>query len=193
MQRRAPARQNAMRTRSYLHKKCGDIGGSPQILMESELIDPSSNMDTEPASDEIPSDEKLGAPVGEAKTAALPEAVTRLPDSRPNIAPSTTSQSPWPIFVGHGKNKGQPGTSNLPKSQGHYRGVWFSDLDLHSRRTVLRQGRQRNLAPKRECRIRTRGDFVRVPIEFDSNDLQARTADLLKELIGFGLVRVTPT
>jgi predicted nucleotide-binding protein len=30
-------------------------------------------------------------------------------------------------------------------------------------------------------------------IEFESDDLQARTADLLKELIGFGLVRVTPT
>jgi predicted nucleotide-binding protein len=30
-------------------------------------------------------------------------------------------------------------------------------------------------------------------IEFDNNDIQARTADLLKELIGFGLVRVTPT
>ena len=30
-------------------------------------------------------------------------------------------------------------------------------------------------------------------IEFESNDIQARTADLLKELIGFGLVRVTPT
>jgi predicted nucleotide-binding protein len=30
-------------------------------------------------------------------------------------------------------------------------------------------------------------------IEFENNDLQARTADLLKELIGFGLVRVTPT
>jgi predicted nucleotide-binding protein len=29
-------------------------------------------------------------------------------------------------------------------------------------------------------------------IEFESNDIQARTADLLKELIGFGLVRVTP-
>jgi hypothetical protein len=30
-------------------------------------------------------------------------------------------------------------------------------------------------------------------IEFESGDLTARTADLLKELIGFGLVRVTPT
>ena len=30
-------------------------------------------------------------------------------------------------------------------------------------------------------------------IEFEANDIQARTADLLKELIGFGLVRVTPT
>jgi predicted nucleotide-binding protein len=30
-------------------------------------------------------------------------------------------------------------------------------------------------------------------IEFETNDIQARTADLLKELIGFGLVRVTPT
>jgi hypothetical protein len=30
-------------------------------------------------------------------------------------------------------------------------------------------------------------------IEFESNDIQARTADLLKELIGFGLVRITPT
>jgi hypothetical protein len=30
-------------------------------------------------------------------------------------------------------------------------------------------------------------------IEFESNDLAARTADLLKELIGFGLVKVTPT
>jgi mRNA-degrading endonuclease HigB of HigAB toxin-antitoxin module len=30
-------------------------------------------------------------------------------------------------------------------------------------------------------------------IEFESDDIQARTADLLKELIGFGLVRVTPT
>jgi predicted nucleotide-binding protein len=30
-------------------------------------------------------------------------------------------------------------------------------------------------------------------IEFEAEDLQARTADLLKELIGFGLVRVTPT
>jgi predicted nucleotide-binding protein len=30
-------------------------------------------------------------------------------------------------------------------------------------------------------------------IEFENNDIQARTADLLKELIGFGLVRVTPT
>jgi hypothetical protein len=30
-------------------------------------------------------------------------------------------------------------------------------------------------------------------IEFDSEDIQARTADLLKELIGFGLVKVTPT
>jgi predicted nucleotide-binding protein len=30
-------------------------------------------------------------------------------------------------------------------------------------------------------------------IEFESNDIQARTADLLKELIGFGLVRVMPT
>jgi hypothetical protein len=30
-------------------------------------------------------------------------------------------------------------------------------------------------------------------IEFESNDIQARTADLLKELIGFGLVWVTPT
>ncbi len=30
-------------------------------------------------------------------------------------------------------------------------------------------------------------------IEFDSDDLQARTADLLKELIGFGLVKVTTT
>jgi hypothetical protein len=82
-----------------------EIGGSPHILMESELVDASSNRDTEPASDEIPSDEKPDAPVGEAKTAALPEAVTRLPDNRPNIAPSTTSQSPRPIFVGHGKNK----------------------------------------------------------------------------------------
>jgi len=30
-------------------------------------------------------------------------------------------------------------------------------------------------------------------IEFEANDIQARTADLLKELIGFALVRVTPT
>lgn len=30
-------------------------------------------------------------------------------------------------------------------------------------------------------------------IEFESGDLTARTADLLRELIGFGLVRVTPT
>lgn len=30
-------------------------------------------------------------------------------------------------------------------------------------------------------------------IEFESGDLLARTADLLKELIGFGLVKVTPT
>jgi hypothetical protein len=30
-------------------------------------------------------------------------------------------------------------------------------------------------------------------IEFENDDIQARTADLLKELIGFGLVRVTPT
>lgn len=30
-------------------------------------------------------------------------------------------------------------------------------------------------------------------IEFESDDLTARTADLLKELIGFGLVKVTPT
>lgn len=30
-------------------------------------------------------------------------------------------------------------------------------------------------------------------IEFDHDDLEARTADLLKELIGFGLVKVTPT
>jgi predicted nucleotide-binding protein len=30
-------------------------------------------------------------------------------------------------------------------------------------------------------------------IEFEADDIQARTADLLKELIGFGLVRVTPT
>jgi len=30
-------------------------------------------------------------------------------------------------------------------------------------------------------------------IEFESDDLAARTADLLKELIGFGLVKVTPT
>lgn len=30
-------------------------------------------------------------------------------------------------------------------------------------------------------------------IEFESGDLTARTADLLKELIGFGLVKVTPT
>ncbi len=30
-------------------------------------------------------------------------------------------------------------------------------------------------------------------IEFEADDLQARTADLLKELIGFGLVRVTTT
>lgn len=30
-------------------------------------------------------------------------------------------------------------------------------------------------------------------IEFEAGDLTARTADLLKELIGFGLVRVTPT
>jgi predicted nucleotide-binding protein len=30
-------------------------------------------------------------------------------------------------------------------------------------------------------------------IEFEIEDIQARTADLLKELIGFGLVRVTPT
>jgi predicted nucleotide-binding protein len=30
-------------------------------------------------------------------------------------------------------------------------------------------------------------------IEFENNDIQARTAELLKELIGFGLVRVTPT
>lgn len=30
-------------------------------------------------------------------------------------------------------------------------------------------------------------------IEFESTDLTARTADLLKELIGFGLVKVTPT
>lgn len=29
-------------------------------------------------------------------------------------------------------------------------------------------------------------------IEFEANDNQARTVDLLKELIGFGLVRVTP-
>lgn len=29
-------------------------------------------------------------------------------------------------------------------------------------------------------------------IEFESNDIQARTAELLKELIGFGLVRITP-
>ena len=29
-------------------------------------------------------------------------------------------------------------------------------------------------------------------IEFDNNDIQARTAELLKELIGFGLVRITP-
>jgi predicted nucleotide-binding protein len=29
-------------------------------------------------------------------------------------------------------------------------------------------------------------------IEFDHDDLEARTADLLKELIGFGLVKVTP-
>jgi hypothetical protein len=30
-------------------------------------------------------------------------------------------------------------------------------------------------------------------IEFEAGDLAARTADLLKELIGFGLVKVTPT
>ena len=30
-------------------------------------------------------------------------------------------------------------------------------------------------------------------IEFEPGDLMARTADLLKELIGFGLVKVTPT
>ena len=30
-------------------------------------------------------------------------------------------------------------------------------------------------------------------IEFESEDLTARTADLLKELIGFGLIKVTPT
>jgi predicted nucleotide-binding protein len=30
-------------------------------------------------------------------------------------------------------------------------------------------------------------------IEFEHDDIQARTAELLKELIGFGLVRVTPT
>jgi predicted nucleotide-binding protein len=30
-------------------------------------------------------------------------------------------------------------------------------------------------------------------IEFEADDITARTADLLKELIGFGLVRVTPT
>jgi predicted nucleotide-binding protein len=30
-------------------------------------------------------------------------------------------------------------------------------------------------------------------IEFESGDLTARTADLLKELIEFGLVKVTPT
>jgi hypothetical protein len=30
-------------------------------------------------------------------------------------------------------------------------------------------------------------------IEFDANGIQARTAELLKELIGFGLVKVTPT
>jgi hypothetical protein len=30
-------------------------------------------------------------------------------------------------------------------------------------------------------------------IEFDVDTLEAKTADLLKELIGFGLVRVMPT
>jgi hypothetical protein len=30
-------------------------------------------------------------------------------------------------------------------------------------------------------------------IEFESDDLTARPADLLKELIGFGSVKVTPT
>ena len=30
-------------------------------------------------------------------------------------------------------------------------------------------------------------------IEFESNDIAARTADLLEELIGFGLVKVTST
>ena len=46
-----------------------------------------------------------------------------------------------------------------------------------------------------ECATAALSDFVVTVgyIEFEANDIQARTAGLLKELIGFGLVQVTPT
>ena len=65
--------------------------------------------------------------------------------------------------------------------------MWFTNLALRPIRMVIVSSSSKKKAFTFPTNFQNIGY-----IEFESNDIQARTAELLKELIGFGLVRITP-
>jgi len=208
-----------------------DIGGSPHILLDTELSTP-------------PTAQQLGTAglVDEAEpvptTSSPPLSIVPPPPIAETPPVRTPSSGPKPIFVGHGKNKGplQQLQSLLTTFQIPHK-VVIDEANLgrpipqkvkdtieecgsailiftrdeklfdENRNEVWRPSE--NVVHELGATSFAYGDRIVIfkekglhfptnfqgigYIEFEAGDLTARTADLLKELIGFGLVKVTPT
>jgi hypothetical protein len=206
-----------------------DIGGSPHILLDSELqvaVAPSADAVQVPVSplDSFPGSSTLSSMV---PAQAQPR--------QPSLEAHT---GPKPIFVGHGKNKGplqqlqqlltafripykvvvdeanlgrpipqkvkdtidQCGSAILIFTRDErFFDEKSNELWRPSENVVHELGATSYAYGDRIVIFKEKGlhfptNFQSIGyIEFEADAIQARTADLLKELIGFGLVKVTPT
>jgi hypothetical protein len=165
-----------------------DIGGSPHILLDSPLL---AKNETEYKGDSIPSVIPIAEDYGEAN---VEEPVL---DRPPSLIEEGKKHRP--IFIGHGKNK-----KPLEKLQKFLSAFQFFDEEGNevwrpSENVVHELGASSLLYEDRIVIFKEKGlhfpsNYQSIGyIEFEVDSIDAKTADLLKELIGFGLVKVTPT
>jgi predicted nucleotide-binding protein len=209
-----------------------EIGGSPHILLEAEVMTKLIEEGALTTSEE--EDELIDSEDSAAALESLPKPE---PPPTSTVSASQPTQSHKPIFVAHGKNKaplqqlqalltsfqiphkvvideanlGRPISQKVRDTLQECgsailiftRDEQFVDktgteIWRPSENVVYELGAASFLYGDRIVIFKEKGihfptNFQNIGyIEFESNDIQARTAELLKELIGFGLVRITP-
>jgi predicted nucleotide-binding protein len=214
-----------------------DIGGSPHILVDSDLETSETEQedDHSPAEGSASPDDELNE---EGRQASSIDATSKVKNAETPSERPATSEVPKAIFIGHGKNKAPLQKLQTLLSSFHIpHKVTIEEANLGRpipqkvKDTMLQCGSAILIFTCDEKFYDENGNVIWRPsenvvhelgaasfaygdrivifkekglhfptnyqsvgyIEFEVDSIEARTTDLLKELIGFGLVKITPT